>query len=81
MAYKINTKKCLKCGLCVTQCRKAPSSLIIKLKRAALYHENRPQELHGLRHLYFLRMVVPGQSHQQSIIYKYVLRKYYRRQR
>jgi ferredoxin len=20
MAYKINTKKCLKCGLCVTQC-------------------------------------------------------------
>jgi len=30
MSYKINTKKCLKCGLCVTQC---PEKAIVADKK------------------------------------------------
>jgi ferredoxin len=30
MAYKINTKKCLKCGLCVTQC--PPKAIVVQDK-------------------------------------------------
>jgi ferredoxin len=30
MAYKINTRKCLKCGLCVTQC---PEKAIVADKK------------------------------------------------
>ena len=34
MAYKINPKKCLKCGLCVTQCPEKAIGVIDKVKES-----------------------------------------------
>ena len=56
MAYKINTRKCLKCGLCVTQCPEKAVVVDKKLTEAdgleTLHYKDRILEVHRMRGLF-----------------------------